>query len=105
MRGQVKVTAEASCDSWHGTVRRHQAVQKLAPANHPEPLTGDPLLGAKVVFDGGGFGVSKSTRSAIGGSASRWRATLTATRYAREASNDSRGGTRTRDPGIMSAVL
>ena len=28
-----------------------------------------------------------------------------ATRYEREASDDSRGGTRTRDPGIMSAVL
>jgi hypothetical protein len=28
-----------------------------------------------------------------------------ATLYEREASNDSRGGTRTRDPGIMSAVL
>jgi hypothetical protein len=28
-----------------------------------------------------------------------------ATLYEREASEDSRGGTRTRDPGIMSAVL
>jgi hypothetical protein len=28
-----------------------------------------------------------------------------ATQYEREASQDSRGGTRTRDPGIMSAVL
>jgi hypothetical protein len=28
-----------------------------------------------------------------------------ATPWEREASNDSRGGTRTRDPGIMSAVL
>ena len=28
-----------------------------------------------------------------------------ATHYEREASEDSRGGTRTRDPGIMSAVL
>ena len=44
------------------------------------------------------------TEEAIVGAA-RQRARLTATRCEREVSNDSRGGTRTRDPGIMSAVL